>query len=98
MIANNDLICPRCDLRLKQEPMTGGISWACGNCGGRAVTLDLPGPPFLVRWYRWIRVPAWSVLILWILFQAIGAFEQFGGFSSVSSFAHIGGAAVGFVG
>ena len=56
---------------------------------------------FLFRWgfvwFRWIRLPAWFVFILWILFQLIGAWEQKAGISSVSSFAHLGGAAVGLV-
>ncbi len=56
---------------------------------------------FLLRygwwWFRWIRLPAWSVLILWIFFQFIGAWEQKAGISSVSSFAHLGGAAVGVI-
>ena len=56
---------------------------------------------FLMRWwfvwFRWIRLPAWFVFILWILFQLIGALEQRAGISSVSSIAHLGGAAVGVV-
>jgi len=42
-------------------------------------------------------LPAWSVFVLWILFQLIGALEQKAGISSVSSAAHLGGAAVGVV-
>jgi len=56
---------------------------------------------FLLRygwwWFRWIRLPAWSVFVLWILFQIIGAWEQVKGISSVSALAHLGGAAMGFV-
>jgi len=55
---------------------------------------------FLLRyWWRfqWIRLPAWFVFVLWILFQLIGAWEQKAGISSVSSFAHLGGVAVGFI-
>ena len=56
---------------------------------------------FLMRWwfvwFRWIRLPAWFGLVLWILFQLIGALEQRAGMSSVSSIAHLGGAAVGVV-
>ena len=55
---------------------------------------------FLLRyWWRfqWIRLPAWFVFVLWILFQAVGAWEQVAGISAVSSFAHLGGATVGFV-
>ena len=56
---------------------------------------------FLLRygwwWFRWIRLRAWFVFVLWILFQAVGAWEQVAGISAVSSLAHIGGAVVGFV-
>jgi membrane associated rhomboid family serine protease len=54
---------------------------------------------FLMRWgfvwFRWIRLPAWFVFIVWTLFQIIGTLEQKGGMSSVLSAAHLGGAAVG---
>jgi len=46
-------------------------------------------------WYRWIRLDAWFVFVLWIFFQIIGTLEQKAGMSSVSSAAHLGGAAVG---
>src|SRR5436309_6993308 len=56
---------------------------------------------FLLRygwwWFRWIRLRAWFVFVLWILFQAVGAWEQVAGISAVSSLAHIGGAVVGFM-
>lgn len=55
---------------------------------------------FLVRYwfyFRWIRLPAWFVLVLWILFQILGAWEQKAGISSISSFAHLGGATIGLV-
>jgi membrane associated rhomboid family serine protease len=48
-------------------------------------------------YFRWIRLPAWFDFVLWILFQIIGAYEQKIGISSVSSFAHLGGAAVGVI-
>jgi membrane associated rhomboid family serine protease len=35
-------------------------------------------------------------LILWILLQVFGAFQQVHGFSNVSALAHLGGAGVGF--
>ena len=56
---------------------------------------------FLMRWgyvwFRLIRLPAWFVFVLWVLFQIIGTLEQRAGMSSVSSVAHLGGAAVGIV-
>src|SRR5262249_19292184 len=63
-------------------------------------TLNFPRIPlaFLMRWgfvwFRWIRLPAWFVFVLWILFQIIGTLKQREGMSSVSSAAHFGGAAV----
>ena len=36
-------------------------------------------------YFRWLRLPAWFVFVLWILFQIIGAYEQKIGISSVSS-------------
>lgn len=54
---------------------------------------------FLMRWgfvwFHWIRLPAWFVFVLWFLFQIIGTLEQKAGMSSVSSAAHLGGAAMG---
>jgi membrane associated rhomboid family serine protease len=52
---------------------------------------------YFFYWFRWIRLPAWFVFVLWIFFQIIGAYEQKIGISAVSSFAHLGGAAVGVV-
>ena len=48
-------------------------------------------------YFRWVRLPAWFVFVLWIFFQIIGAYEQKVGISAVSSFAHLGGAAVGLI-
>src|SRR6266536_4928390 len=48
-------------------------------------------------YFRWIRLPAWFVFVLWIFFQIIGAYEQKIGISSVSSFAHLGGAGVDLI-
>ena len=56
---------------------------------------------FLMRygfvWFRWIRLPAWFVFVLWFLFQLIGTLEQKAGMSSVSSAAHLGGAVMGLL-
>jgi membrane associated rhomboid family serine protease/Zn-finger nucleic acid-binding protein len=78
---------------------------ASGGIAGVIVFYALKFPrvhlAFLFRWgfvwFRWIRLPAWFALVLWILFQLIGAWEQKVGISSVSSFAHLGGAVVGLV-
>ena len=50
---------------------------------------------YFFYWFRWVRLPAWFVFVLWIFFQIIGAYEQKIGISAVSSFAHLGGAGVG---
>ncbi len=46
--------------------------------------------------FRWISFPAVIGLVLWILMQAYGVWQQLNGFSNVSALAHLGGAAVGF--
>jgi membrane associated rhomboid family serine protease len=46
--------------------------------------------------FRWVTMSAFAALILWLALQIFGAFAQVGGFSRVSSLAHLGGAAVGF--
>ena len=50
---------------------------------------------FMFRWgfvyFRWIRLPAWGGLVLWVLFQLFGAWLQIRGMSHVSAFAHLGG-------
>jgi len=45
--------------------------------------------------FRWIPLPAWSAFVFWMFFQFWGAYAQSKGFSAVSSFAHLGGVAVG---
>jgi membrane associated rhomboid family serine protease len=78
---------------------------ASGGIAGVIVFYALKFPhihlAFLMRWgfiwFRWIRLPAWFALILWIVFQGIGACEQKAGISSVSSFAHLGGALAGLI-
>jgi membrane associated rhomboid family serine protease/Zn-finger nucleic acid-binding protein len=54
----------------------------------------------LVRFYlmfRWVRIPAYAMFILWLLLQVWGVYAQISGFSNVSSLAHLGGAATGFL-
>ena len=50
-----------------------------------------------IRSLRWLRIPAWVVLIGWVLVQLLGAAQQVSGFTNVSALGHLGGAAVGFV-
>jgi membrane associated rhomboid family serine protease len=56
---------------------------------------------FMFQWgyvyLRWIRLPAWGGLVLWVLFQLVGAWLQIRGMSDVSAFAHLGGVLAGVV-
>ena len=78
---------------------------ASGGIAGVMVFYALQFPRvrlgFLMRWgfvwFRWIRLPAWFALVVWIIFQLLAAWQQKAGISSVSAMAHLGGAAVGFV-
>jgi len=84
-----------------QTPCIGASGGIAGVITFYALNFPRVRLGFLMRWgfvwFRWIRLPAWSVFVLWILFQLIGALEQKAGISSVSSAAHLGGAAVGVV-
>lgn len=84
-----------------QIPCIGASGGIAGVITFYALNFPRVRLEFLMRWgfvwFRWIRLPAWSVFVLWIFFQLIGALEQKAGMSSVSSFAHLGGAAVGVV-
>jgi len=55
---------------------------------------------FLFRFYlyfRWVQIPAWFALILWLLLQSVTMVMQLTGLSHVASTAHFGGAAAGFL-
>jgi membrane associated rhomboid family serine protease/Zn-finger nucleic acid-binding protein len=84
-----------------QIPCVGASGGIAGMITFYALNFPHVKLGFLMRygwwWFRWIRLPSWFVFILWILFQAVGAWEQVAGISAVSSLAHIGGAVVGFV-
>ena len=41
MTTDTALICPRCELPLKEVRTSGSVFWACDNCGGRAATIEL---------------------------------------------------------
>src|SRR5438093_6445656 len=41
MTTDTALICPRCELPLKEVRTSAGVFWACENCGGRAITIAL---------------------------------------------------------
>jgi len=77
---------------------------ASGGISGVIVFYALAFPKarlvYFISWafyFRWIRVPAWAGLGLWILLQAFGVFQQLSGQSHVSSLGHLGGAAAGLL-
>ena len=82
-----------------QTPCIGASGGIAGVITFYAINFPRLRLAFLMRWgfgwFHWIRLPAWFVFVLWIFFQIIGTFEQKAGMSSVSSAAHLGGAAVG---
>ena len=51
----------------------------------------------ILFYFRWVRMPASVMLLLWIVLQIYGVYLQTRGHSSVSSLAHLGGAATGFL-
>jgi len=82
-----------------QTPCVGASGGLAGVITFYALKFPRARLGFLMRWgfiwFRWMRFPAWFALILWILLQFVGAWQQKAGVSSVSAFAHLGGAAVG---
>jgi membrane associated rhomboid family serine protease len=50
---------------------------------------------FFLRWFYWLRIPAFVALAFWLFLQFLGAAVQIEGLSEVSSLAHLGGALVG---
>ncbi len=45
--------------------------------------------------FGWLRVPAYLILIIWIIMQVSMAYDQVAGLTQVSALAHLGGALVG---
>jgi len=75
---------------------------ASGGISGVIVFYALEFPQarlgFLFSYYlyfRWIQIPAWGALVLWLLMQFVVAAMQLGGLSNVAATAHLGGAAAG---
>jgi membrane associated rhomboid family serine protease/Zn-finger nucleic acid-binding protein len=76
---------------------------ASGGISGIIVFYALQFPKarlgFLFRYFayfRWLQIPAWGALVLWLLLQTIGLVQEVHGVSNVAATAHLGGAAVGF--
>ncbi len=63
-----------------QIPCIGASGGIAGAITFYALNFPRVRLEFLMRWgfvwFRWIRLPAWSVFVLWIFFQLIGAWEQ----------------------
>jgi membrane associated rhomboid family serine protease/Zn-finger nucleic acid-binding protein len=63
-----------------QTPCIGASGGIAGVITFYALNFPHARIEFLMRWgfvwFRWIRLPAWSVFVLWIVFQLIGAVEQ----------------------
>ena len=82
-----------------QTPCIGASGGIAGVITFYALNFPRMRLAFLMRWgfvwFHWIRLPAWFVFVLWFFFQIIGTLEQRAGMSSVSSAAHLGGAAFG---
>lgn len=74
---------------------------ASGGISGVIVFYALKFPKarlgFMFRIFTFVTMPAWVALVLWVLYQGLGAFMQVHGFSAVNSFAHLGGALTGFL-
>jgi len=76
---------------------------ASGGISGVIVFYALQFPKarlgFLFRYFlyfRWVQMPAWFALLLWLLWQSAGVLMQLSGYSNVAATAHLGGAAAGF--
>lgn len=75
---------------------------ASGGISGVIVFYALQFPHarlgFLMRYFlhfRWVQIPAWGALLLWLLIQSIGLVQQQTGLSNVAATAHLGGAVAG---
>ena len=80
-------------------PLVGASAGIAGVIACYAVLYPKARLGFLFWWYgfftRWLLMPAWGALILYILVQIFGAAMQIRGFSRVSYLGHLGGLAFG---
>ena len=84
---------PRGDL-----PLVGASGAIAGVISYYAVTFPHAKLGFMIRYwliFRWIRIPAWMGLVLFMLLQLLGAWQQHTGLTGVSYLGHLGGLAVG---
>lgn len=71
---------------------------ASGGISGIIVYYALQFPKTrigMLIFFRWYRIPAGWLLILWLLAQVFGVLKQASGFGNISALAHLGGALVG---
>jgi membrane associated rhomboid family serine protease len=79
-------------------PLVGASAGISGVLAYYAIAFPNVRLGFLWRyyfWFRWIRIPAWSALVLFVLLQLGIAYLQVKGFSNVSALGHLGGLVVG---
>lgn len=76
---------------------------ASGGISGIIVFYALQFPKarlgFMFRYFlyfRWLQIPAWAALALWLVLQLFGVVDQMNGLSNVAATAHLGGAGAGF--
>jgi membrane associated rhomboid family serine protease len=73
---------------------------ASGGISAIIVFYALQFPHARLGWlvyFRWVNIPAYAALILWICYQLLLVVFQTRGLTNVSALAHIGGASIGFL-
>jgi len=76
-------------------PCVGASAGVFGVMACYAATYPRARLAFLLFYIKWLRVPAWAMFGFYCVMQLVGAWLQVGGYSNVSSLAHIGGLCVG---
>jgi membrane associated rhomboid family serine protease len=79
-------------------PLVGASAGISAVLAYYAITFPNVRLGFLWRIYiafKWVRIPAWSALVIFVLFQLGMAWFQVMGVSNVSALGHLGGLAVG---
>ncbi len=81
---------------LSTIPGIGASGGIAGVIGFYALRFPRARLGMLVR-FRWVTMPSWVALILWLLYQAVLAEMQMIGIGSINAFAHLGGVATGIL-
>lgn len=80
----------------RQVPCIGASGGISGVLAFYALAFPRTRLSLFLRWARgWVTLPAYSFVLFWVAMQVAGAWAQLKGFSNVSAFAHLGGAATG---